>query len=143
MKIAIIRVRGRRNIDPKIKKTLEMLNLHRTNHCVVMDNSPYVKGMLKIVKDYTTFGPIDEVALARLLSKRGKKGSKRLSELFNEAEVKEIAKKIIGGAKVKDFVDPVFTLKPPSGGYKDIKQHYPRGDLGERPNIAELLKRMA
>ncbi len=143
MKIAMIRVRGRRNMQPKIRKTLELLNLRRPNHCVLMEDTPYTKGMLNLVKDYITFGPISEEALVRLLSKRGKKGSKRLLEISREAEINEIAKKIMAGAKVKEFMDPVFTLKPPRKGWKDIKQHYPRGDLGARPDLSHLVKRMA
>jgi len=143
MKLAIIRVRGRRNMDPKIKMTLEMLNLHRIHHCVVVEDSPYTKGMLNLVKDYTTFGPITEEMLVYLLFKRGKKGAKRLSEISSKEEIAAIAKKLMAGAKVREFADRVFTLKPPSGGYKDIKQHYPRGDLGARPDISALVKRMA
>ncbi|MFA5077264.1 MAG: uL30 family ribosomal protein [Candidatus Micrarchaeia archaeon] len=144
MKIAIIRVRGRRNMDPKIKMTLELLNLRRPNHCVVVEDTPYFKGMFNLVKDYVTFGPISEQALAHLLYKRGKRGSKRLSETSKEGEIAEIAKKLMApGAKTKEFADPVFTLRPPSKGYKDIKQHYPRGDLGARPDISALVKRMA
>ncbi len=143
MKIAIIRIRGRRNMNPKIKKTLELMNLRKPNHCVLMDDSPYTKGMLNLVKDYVTFGPINEDALVHLLYKRGKKGSKRLSEISNEAEIKDMAKKIAEGAKVKEFVDPVFTLKPPSGGRRDIKQPYPAGELGARPDMSTLVKRMA
>lgn len=143
MKIAIVRVRGRRNISPKIKKTLEMLNLHRVNHCVLVEDSPYAKGMLNIVKDYVAFGPISEPALLRLIFKRGKKGAKRLSEAAKPAEIQEIARKLMSGAKVKEFMDPVFALKPPNSGYKDIKQPYPRGDLGARPDMSGLIMRMA
>lgn len=143
MKIAIIRVRGRRNMEPKINKTLELLNLRRTNHCVVMENTPYTKGMLNLVKDYVTFGPINEGAIEHILFKRGKNGAKRLIEVSKEAEIKAMAKKIFAGAKVREFVDPVFTLKPPRKGWRDIKLSFPRGDLGARPDISSLVKRMA
>ncbi len=143
MKIAIIRVRGKRNIEPKIKKTLELLRLRRPNHCIVIEDSCYTKGMLNLVKDYVTFGPINEDALLSLLSKKGKKGAKRLSEILTKEEIKDIAKKIIAGAKVNEFVDSVFTLKPPRKGYRDIKRPYPKGDLGARPDISSLIKRMS
>lgn len=143
MKIAIIRVRGRRNLEPKIRKTLELLNLRRPNHCVLAEDSPYTSGMLNLVKDYVAFGPISEEAIAHLIAKRGRKGAKRLSEISKGAEMKEIAKKIAGGSRVRDFMDPVFTLKPPRKGWKDIKQPYPRGDLGARADMSPLVKRMA
>ncbi|MEW6528284.1 MAG: uL30 family ribosomal protein [Candidatus Micrarchaeota archaeon] len=141
-KIAIIRIRGKRNIEPKIKKTLELLRLRKPNHCVVMENSCYVRGMLNLVKDYVTFGQIDNNALERLLYKKGKKGAKRLSEILNNDEIVDITKKIMDGAKVSEFATPVFALKPPRKGYKDIKQPYPKGDLGARPDISPLIKRM-
>ncbi|VVB97978.1 50S ribosomal protein L30 [uncultured archaeon] len=145
MKLAIIRVRGRRNMDPKIKKTLELLNLRRPNHCVLMEDTPYTKGMLNLTKDYVTFGAVTEPAILHLLTKRGRKGSKRLSELSKEAEIKEMAKKLATDAKAKarDFVDPVFTLRPPSKGWRDIKRPFPGGDLGARPDVSALIKRMA
>ncbi len=143
MKIAIIRVRGRRNMKQKIRKTLELLNLRRPNHCVLMDDSEYVKGMLNVAKDYVTFGPINEGAILHLLSKRAKKGSKRLSEISKKDEITAIAKKIIDGAKAKEFADPVFTLRPPSKGWKNIKLPYPIGDLGARPDMNGLIRRMA
>ncbi|MBU0586018.1 uL30 family ribosomal protein [Candidatus Micrarchaeota archaeon] len=142
MKIAVVRVRGRRSLKPKIKKTLELLRLNRTNHCVLIEDSAQNKGMISLLKDYVTFGTVSEEVVVRLLTKRGKKGSKRLSELMDEKQIKETAKKIMEGAKLKDFVDPVFVLRPPSKGYKDIKRHYPEGDLGARPDISPLLKRM-
>ena len=51
MKIAIVRVRGIRQIKPKIRKTLEMLRLNRPNHCVVVDDSKPMTGMLNVVRD--------------------------------------------------------------------------------------------
>lgn len=146
MKLAIIRIRGIRSIKPKIKKTLELLNLRKPNHCVIFDDTPYIKGMLNVVKDYVTFGQIGESELCTLLLKRGKKGSKRLKECLKEDEIISIAKKLIKGSKIKDLkdvLDPVFMLKPPSKGYKSIKHHYPKGELGKRPSISSLIKRMA
>jgi 50S ribosomal protein uL30 len=143
MKLAVVRVRGRRSIEPKIKRTLELLRLFRTNHCVIIENSVQTLGMLNVVKDYVAFGPVKEEAIARVLAKKGMKGAKRISALHKEEEIAEFAKKIFGGAKVAEFSEPVFRLRPPSKGYKDIKRHYPRGDLGKRPDMTGLLLRMS
>ena len=51
MKLAVIRVRGRRKIRPNIQKTLELLRLERPNHCVLLDDSVQNLGMLQLVKD--------------------------------------------------------------------------------------------
>ncbi len=142
MKIAVIRVRGRRNLKPKISKTMELLRLNRVNHCVLVEDSPYMKGMFNLVKDYVTFGKVSEEMVIRLLTKRGKRGAKRLSEIMKPEEIAEAAKKIMAGAKVIEFSDPVFTLRPPSKGRRDIKRPYPVGDLGVRPDINPLLRKM-
>lgn len=142
MKLAIIRIRGIRNIKPKIVKTLELLRLHKPHHCVIMEDSKYTKGMLNVAKDYLAFGPINEEVLSRLILKKGKKGAKRLSQILNPDEIKEVAKKIFAGAKVNEFLDPVFQLKPPKKGYGDIKQSYPKGELGARPDMSALIRRI-
>lgn len=143
MKLAIVRIRGRRNIAPKIRKTLEMLNLHRTNHCVVMEDSPSICGMLQLCKDYLTFGPIKEGTLFALMMKRGEKGRRMLSEIMEEGEISEAAKKVMHSEKLKNFSDCVFRLHPPSKGFRDIKKPMAQGgDLGWREDMDALIKRM-
>ena len=72
MAIAAVRIRGLINIKPGIKKTLELLNLTRANHCVILDENPSTKGMLQTAKDYITWGEIDSKVLSKLISNRGK-----------------------------------------------------------------------
>ncbi|HID73051.1 TPA: 50S ribosomal protein L30 [Candidatus Micrarchaeota archaeon] len=142
-KLALIRVRGTRGLKPKIAKTLELLRLTRPNHCVVVDDSKEMKGMINVVKDYIAFGPVDEDAIALLLTKRGSRGSKALKAVAKEDEIKAAAKEMAAGKKpAKGFVDPVFRLKPPRKGYKSVKLPYPEGDLGARKDILPLLRRM-
>ncbi len=143
VKLAVVRVRGIRKVKPKIKKTLEFLRLNRPNHCVVVDDSPTAKGMLSIVKDYVTFGEIDEETFSRLLYKRGRRGSKLLKNITEKEKIKSAAKDILDGKMtVAQFADPVFALHPPRKGYKNIKKPYPFGDLGKRDNMGLLLRRM-
>jgi len=135
--ICIVRVRGIRNIKPKIKHTLKLLRLHKPNHCVVYKATKPLLGMLKVVKDYVTFGEVDEKTLERLIMKRGEKGSEKVN--------KELAKKIVDEIKKEGKVksiDPVFRLHPPRKGWKNIKKAYPFGSLGFRDNMSFLLNRM-
>ena len=142
MKIAVVRIRGRRNVAPKIKQTLKMMNLERENNCVVLEDTPQNMGMVKLCKDYITYGPVDEKTIFGLLKKRGEKGSRMLSEIMEKEEILEAAKKIMHGESVKNFVDPVFRLHPPRKGYKTIKKPAPEGDLGKREDMDSLVKRM-
>ena len=142
MKIAVVRIRGRRNVAPKIKRTMEMLNIERENHCVLVEDTPQNMGMLQLCKDYVTFGVVSEKTLYELLKKRGEKGSRMLREIMEEEEIKQVAKKIMHEEKVRNFVDPVFRLHPPRKGYKTIKRPAPEGDLGRREDMDSLLRKM-
>jgi len=141
-KIAVVRIRGVRNIKPKLRKTMELLGVARPNHCVVVDASPQTIGMVALVKDYVAYGNVSEETVFLLLSKRGEKGSKSLSSLMKESELKAAAKEIANGKKVRDFADLVFRLKPPRRGLKDTKKAYPVGELGKRDEMDSLIRRM-
>ncbi|MEM7816818.1 MAG: 50S ribosomal protein L30 [Candidatus Aenigmatarchaeota archaeon] len=138
---AVIRIRGSVGVKKDIKNTLAMLRLYRKMHCVLIKETESMKGMLQKVKDYVTWGEIDDKTLMELIKKRARKiGNKRLSE----AEAEEVFKKIKEIEKIPKEIKPVFRLTPPSKGFKNsIKQHYPKGELGYRGKaINELLKRM-
>ena len=51
---AVIRIRGRTGIRKNIADTLDMLNLTRISHAVVIPDTPSYKGMLQKAKDYIT-----------------------------------------------------------------------------------------
>ena len=48
MTYAAIRVRGIVNVKPDIKKTLQLFNLTRVNHCVILDETKSTKCMLNV-----------------------------------------------------------------------------------------------
>jgi large subunit ribosomal protein L30 len=139
--IAAIKVRGSNKLKKEIKDTLAMLRLHRKMHCVILKDTPISKGMLKKVRNWITYGEINDDILKRLIEKRGRKpGNKRLTK----EESQEIFDKIKKDEKIPETIKPVFRLSPPSKGFKkSIKQHYPNGELGYRKEeINKLLKRM-
>ncbi len=142
MKLAVLRIRGKRKLRPQVHKTLELLRLERPNHCVLVEDTPQNKGMLVRVKDYVAYGPVDEETIYRLLHKRGRKGRNLLRTMLKEEDIKKAAKEISSGKAVKEYANPVLRLRPPSKGYKDIKRAYPMGDLGKRDDMDALLRRM-
>ena len=80
MTYAVLRVRGTVNVTSDIKKTLQLLNLTRVNHCTVVEEKPSTKGMLQVAKDYITWGEIDKEMLSKLITSRGKlEGDKELT----------------------------------------------------------------
>lgn len=149
---AVIRIRGKIGIKKEIEDTLRMLRLNSVNNCVVVPENPSFKGMIEKVKDYVTYGEIDKETLIAMLKKRLRlEGNRRLDEknlkeIIGVDSFEVLAEKIIKGElKLKDLesVKPVFRLTPPSKGFKSVKEHYPKGDLGYRgKEINELLKRM-
>jgi large subunit ribosomal protein L30 len=138
---AVIRIKGSVGLRKDVKSTFSMLRLNRKMHCVVLKETDNVKGMLQKVRNWSTYGEINDKVLRHLIEKRGRKlGDKRL----NKEEVEEIFKKVKENGKVPKEIKPFFRLTPPSKGFKkSIKQHYPKGELGYRgEKINELLKRM-
>lgn len=153
MTIAAIRVRGIVNIKPNIKKTLELLNLTRANHCVILSEDKSTKGMLQIAKDYITWGEIEKDTLTKLISNRGKlEGDKQLTdEIVKSAttydSIDKLSKAIIDNKiKYKEIpnIKPIFRLNPPKNGYEGIKRSFvKKGALGYRSKeINKLIERM-
>lgn len=71
-KIAIVRVRGTLKLSKPVVDTLKMLNLKKPNHCVVVELTPAIKGMLEKISHLVTWGPVDDKTLDAL-KKRGDK----------------------------------------------------------------------
>ncbi|MBL7118095.1 MAG: 50S ribosomal protein L30 [Candidatus Syntrophoarchaeum sp.] len=152
---AVIKLRGSVSIRPEIKHTLELLRLHRVNHCVVVEENAYYKGMIRKVKDYVAWGDISEDVLEVLFKKRGRlEGGKRLTEEYLRENtsfdsMKELAHGLYEGkTKMKDLtgvkIKPLFRLHPPRKGHKGIKRSVKQGgELGYHGDkINELLVKM-
>lgn len=123
--LAAVLIRGRINTRTPIRDTLNMLKLVRKNTCVLVKDTATMKGMLVKVKDYITFGEIDEETIKILSEKRSQKTKDRNG---------------------KEITKPFFRLHPPRGGFerKGIKKTFKVGGaLGYRGSkINELIKRM-
>ena len=119
-KIAVILIRGIIKVSGDKKETLKRLGLLKINNMVILSDKKETLGMIKKVKDYVTWGIIDEATLAMLKSKR-----------------KPIAER---GSKL------IFTLSPPRKGFerRGIKTPFSLGGaLGDRKEkINTLIKRM-
>jgi large subunit ribosomal protein L30 len=148
-----IRVRGTVNVKPNIKKTMQLLRLTRANHCVLLEENAVNKGMLQIVKDYTTWGEINKETLTNLLSERGKLiGDKPLTEEYLKKATpyhsfEKLSEAILENkVRYKEIpaVKPLFRLNPPAKGYRTVKRSFVnKGSLGYRKDhINALIARM-
>jgi len=153
MVYAVVRIRGSINTKPDIKHTLRLLRLTRVNHCVLVEENNYYKGMLQVVKDYTTWGEINKETLSKLIRTRGRLiGDKELTEEYIKASTpydsfNALSQAIIENKfKYREIPDvkPLFRLNPPRKGYKSTKKSFREGgSLGYRgEEINKLLERM-
>ncbi|MFQ5800505.1 MAG: 50S ribosomal protein L30 [Candidatus Hydrothermarchaeales archaeon] len=152
-RLIVIRVRGKVNVRKDIEDTLEMLRLHRINHCVLISNIPSIKGMIVKAKDYITWGEVDEKDISLLLKNRGELvGGERLTDAYVKKNtqfksINDFAKAFaLSKAELSDVpnLKPVFRLHPPRKGHKRIKRVFAEGGaLGYRgPQIKDLIYRM-
>ena len=153
MAYAVIRVRGQPDVNYDIEYTMKLLGINKVNHCAIVTENAVTKGMLQKIKDYTTYGEINEETLAKLIRVRGRlEGDKMITDEYlaensDFKTVEELAKAIIeNDYKMKDLEKgkPVFRLHPPVKGYEGNKRSYKNGGaLGYRGDaINALIARM-
>jgi large subunit ribosomal protein L30 len=150
---AVIRVRGSVAVRGTIADTLEMLRLHKVNHCVFLPENDVYKGMIQKSKDYIAFGTVNAESVAEIFETRGRlEGGERLTDAYvaettSFATIKEFAQAFVdGNATLKDvpLLKPVFRLHPPRKGHAGLKRTVPEGGvLGNHgEEIAVLLHKM-
>ena len=71
-KLAVIRVRGQLHIKHPIKITFTYLNLQNKNSCIIIEETPVTKGMIQKIRNYVTWGPVNEDILNSLKKKHPK-----------------------------------------------------------------------
>ncbi|MGN1044945.1 MAG: 50S ribosomal protein L30 [Candidatus Methanomethylophilaceae archaeon] len=153
MAYAVIRVRGQPDVNYDIEYTMKLLGINKVNHCAIVPENAVTKGMLQKIKDYTTYGEINEETLTKLIRVRGRLEGDRmitdeyLAENSDFKTVEELAKAIIeNDYRMKDLEKgkPVFRLHPPVKGYEGNKRSYKNGGaLGYRGDaINALIARM-
>ena len=113
-KIVIIRMRGEVNTRRDVIDTFKMLGLKRSYSVTVLENTPSNIGMIRKIDNFAAWG-----------------------------EATEETEKLISGICVRRGASLVGGLKPPKGGFKSKKLHYPRGVLGYNGGkINDLVKKM-
>ncbi len=152
--IVVVRLRGRTGLKPDIRATLEMLHIRRKFWATIVEPTPSYAGMLRKVKDYSTYGEVGPETVALLLSRRGRlrRGGRVTDEVVrsesNFGSIWELAEAICSGRlnfhKLR-WILPYFRLSPPKGGFKRSTKRGWRagGELGYRGReIEDLLRRM-
>lgn len=139
-KLAVIRVRGITGVRHDIDETLEKLRLYKKNCCIVVPKTASYLGMIGKVKDYVTWGDIDEKTYSALIEERREEFKGRISDKKGKINYNKFVD--VNGKKIKKF----FRLNSPRKGYgrKGIKIAFNKsGALGYRGDkINDLIQRM-
>jgi len=85
--VALIRIRGGIGLSHQVKKTFELLRLYKQNYCVILNKTETSMGMVNRVKDYITWGEINNDVLSKLKTKRmetytDREGIKKRKKIF-------------------------------------------------------------
>ncbi len=140
MKIAVVRVRGLTGIRRSVKDTLSMVRLYRKNFCIFLEDTPTNRGMVEKIKDYVTFGMVDEAKFQEYYTKRGEEFLGK-----TESKNKSIQYHTFVTLNNKNF-KPFLRLNSPKSGFgrKGLKLTFLQGGaLGNRGDkISDLIERM-
>ncbi len=148
-----VKVRGSISAQKEARTTLEMLRIDKSNHAVLVENSPSIIGMLKRVQSYVTWGEISKEVTVALLTKRGRlAGNKKLTEEYAQKIGYESLNHLadaVASCKIAyptlPGIQPLFKLHPPRKGFKGKtkKSFRAGGEAGYRGEaINELITRM-
>jgi large subunit ribosomal protein L30 len=152
--LAVIRLKGKINVNYRIQATLDMLNVRKTNYMTLIPNTPSYLGMLKKARNFITWGEINQDILKYVLEKRGeiagrqKLTNKHLKEHTEYPTITALSKALHKGEVKLDDIPELkrfFRLHPARKGYRGIKKGFAEGgEVGYRGEaINELIVRMA
>lgn len=150
--LLVVRLRGTVNVPHWAETTLRLLNLHKRFSATLVADTLSIKGMLKKVKDYVAWSPVNAEVIKELLEKRGKVSRrKRLTlEDIKKLGFEDFASLATALAEGKvtlnqlGLIKPFFSLHPPRGGFPSSskKPFTQKGVLGENPELPKLVLKM-
>ncbi|GBC70119.1 hypothetical protein HRbin01_01827 [archaeon HR01] len=138
-----IRIKGSVGLDGERRKTLELLRLRRHYQAVLLPDNPSVRGMLRKVERYVTWGKPNRTTLATFLKKAGVGGDVLGRLGFSDVGKLAEALEMDSGLLKALNLGPV-SLHPPRGGFrKSIKRPYRSGgEYGVRDEAVNPLFRL-
>ncbi|KAF2145010.1 uncharacterized protein K452DRAFT_295568 [Aplosporella prunicola CBS 121167] len=159
--VFVVRIKGINKIDPKKRKTLQLLRLLQINNGCFVRLTKATLEMLKIVEPYIAYGYPNLKSVRELVYKRGYgKINKQRIPLTDNALIEEHLGKH-GIVCMEDLIHEIYTVGPnfkqasnflwpfklsnPTGGFRPRKfKHFIEGgDLGNREDhINALIRQM-
>ncbi len=151
---AVVQLRGEIDMSQDVRDTLEMLNLHKQNHCTLVPETDSYRGMITKVHDHVAYGTPSADTVATLLRRRGEPAEGEatidddwVSARTDYATVADLADALVAEeTTLQDAgLSPVLRLHPPRGGHDGIKHPVAEGgQIGQHPTdeIDDLLEAM-
>ncbi|KAF1814815.1 60S ribosomal protein L7 [Eremomyces bilateralis CBS 781.70] len=159
--VFVVRIKGINKIDPKKRKTLQLLRLLQINNGIFVRLTKATLEMLKIVEPFVAYGYPNLKSVRELIYKRGYgKINKQRIPLTDNALIEEHVGKY-GIVCMEDLIHEIYTVGPnfkqasnflwpfklsnPTGGFRTRKfKHFIEGgDLGNREeHINALIRQM-
>ncbi|KAF2712379.1 60S ribosomal protein L7 [Pleomassaria siparia CBS 279.74] len=157
----VVRIKGINKIDPKKRKTLQLLRLLQINNGVFIRLTKATSEMLKIVEPFVAYGYPNQKSVRELIYKRGygKVDKQRVPLTDNEIIESNLGK--YGIICMEDLIHEIYTVGPnfkqasnflwpfklssPTGGFhtRKFKHFVEGGDLGNREDhINALIRQM-
>ncbi|TID24929.1 60S ribosomal protein L7 [Venturia nashicola] len=155
----VIRIKGINKIDPKKRKTLQLLRLLQINNGVFIRLTKATIEMLRIVEPFIAYGYPNLKSVRELVYKRGYgKINKQRIPLTDNAIIEESLGSL-GIVCIEDLIHEIYTVGPnfkqasnflwpfklsnPTGGFRTRKfRHFIEGgDLGNREEFINALIR--
>ncbi|KAF1845175.1 60s ribosomal protein-like protein l7 [Cucurbitaria berberidis CBS 394.84] len=159
--VFVVRIKGINKIDPKKRKTLQLLRLLQINNGIFIRLTKATLEMLKIVEPFVAYGYPNLKTVRELIYKRGyaKVNKQRIPITTNDIIEGSLEK--FGISSVEDLIHEIYTVGPnfkqasnflwpfklssPTGGFRTRKfKHFIEGgDLGNREEfINQLVRQM-
>mmetsp|Transcript_26171 Transcript_26171/g.45009 ORF Transcript_26171/g.45009 Transcript_26171/m.45009 type:complete len:243 (-) Transcript_26171:346-1074(-) len=154
----VIRIRGINQVNPRIKKILQLLRLRQINNGVFVKLNKATINMLRLVESYVTYGEPNLKSVRELIYKRGfGKVNKQRIPITDNSVIEGVLGKF-NILCVEDLVHEIYTVGPrfkeasnflwpfqlnsPKGGLVDKKIHFIEGgDAGFRSTAIDKLIR--
>jgi len=137
--ILVIRISGLVEVPYSVQETLFRMRLRRKYSAVLLKETNENLKLLKVVRNFVAYGPINKETLYALIEKRAQPIDKK-KKLDALAVAEQLDKKSLADLNIKPF----FRLHPPRKGI-DSKLHFPlkKGVLGDnKEKINDLVRRM-
>jgi large subunit ribosomal protein L7e len=156
----VVRIRGLKEMKPKVRKALQLLRLRQTNNGVFIRLNKATINMLRVVEPYVAWGYPSHKSIREIIYKRGhaKVEGQRIPITGNAIIEKSLGK--FGIICMEDLIHEIYTVGPhfkeannflwpmklnsAKGGLSSIKRHFvDGGDCGNREQyINDLVKKM-